>query len=185
MAYTWISYSQCVSLRNVCDFDVPKYLHLLSAIAQVLVLAFFTAMFRVLVGIPRMSLGHLSEHELYTIYTYSGTLGCNWACPSTNAFKQAFRQPLFCWSPRSVYILSTSIVRQPWNLLSSLGHNFLTWWCTLCTRRPKQTASDFQALSPPDPNPLSCVASIMCSRNVIIPTPPQPTAIYTPCTKYM
>ena len=120
-----------------------------------------------------------------TIYTYSGTLGCNWACPSPNAFKQAFRQPLFCWSPRSVYILSTSIVRQPWNLLSSLGHNFLTWWCTLCTRRPKQTASDFQALSPPDPNPLSCVASIMCSRNVIIPTPPQPTAIYTPCTKYM
>lgn len=60
----------------MCDFDVPKYLHLLSAIAQVLVLAFFTAMFRVLVGIPRMSLGHLSEHELYThIRAHWGVIG--------------------------------------------------------------------------------------------------------------
>lgn len=86
---------------------------------------------RVPVGIPRMSLGHLSDtsginmHQLYTnIRTH--WMGCNWAS-STNAFKHRLlgSHSFVDLQDVSVYIINmlcTSIVRPPWNLLSSLGH---------------------------------------------------------------
>lgn len=90
--------SNALHYETMCVFDVPNYLppDLLSAIAQVFVLAFFTATFRAPVGIPRMSLGHLSDASTSCthIQTHRGVIGHArlQKCLQT----QAFRQPLLC-----------------------------------------------------------------------------------------